>query len=243
MLLEGKVALITGASRGIGKAIATLFAKEGARVIIVATNEETAKKAALDVGHNAVYKIADVSKKADVDQLVASVLQDFGTVDILVNNAGITRDGLLMKMSEKDFDDVIAVNLKSAYNTCQSLTRPFLKAKKGKIINIASVIGLIGNPGQTNYAAAKAGMIGFTKSLALELGSRGINVNCIAPGFIETDMTNALSDEQKASILQKVPLQRLGKPNEIAAAALFLASAHSDYITGQTLTVDGGMVM
>lgn len=243
MLLEGKVALITGASRGIGKAIATLFAKEGARVIIVATNEETAKKAALDVGHNAVYHIADVSKKADVDQLVAKVLQEFGTVDILVNNAGITRDGLLMKMSEKDFDDVIAVNLKSAYNTCQSLTRPFLKAKKGKIINIASVIGLIGNPGQTNYAAAKAGMIGFTKSLALELGSRGINVNCIAPGFIETDMTNALSDEQKASILQKVPLQRLGKPNEIAAAALFLASAHSDYITGQTLTVDGGMVM
>ena len=241
MLLENKVALITGASRGIGKSIATLFAKEGARVIIVATNEEKAKQTAEEIG--ASYRIADVSKKGEVDQLVANILAEYGSIDILVNNAGITRDGLLMKMSEKDYDDVLAVNLKSVYNTCQALTRPFLKARKGKIINISSVIGLMGNAGQTNYAASKAGMIGFSKSLALELGSRGINVNCIAPGFIETDMTNALTEEQKTAIMQKVPLQRLGRAEEIAAAALFLASAHSDYITGQTLTVDGGMVM
>ncbi len=241
MLLENKVALITGASRGIGKSIATLFAKEGARVIIVATNEEKAKQTAEEIG--ASYRIADVSKKGEVDQLVANILAEYGSIDILVNNAGITRDGLLMKMSEKDYDDVLAVNLKSVYNTCQALTRPFLKARKGKIINISSVIGLMGNAGQTNYAASKAGMMGFSKSLALELGSRGINVNCIAPGFIETDMTNALTEEQKTAIMQKVPLQRLGRAEEIAAAALFLASAHSDYITGQTLTVDGGMVM
>lgn len=242
MLLQDKVALITGASRGIGKAIAALFAQEGARVVIVATTEESAKKASAEIPGSLFYA-CDVSNKEQVDGLVTKVLEQFGTVDILVNNAGITRDGLLMKMSEKDFDDVIAVNLKSVYNTCQALARCFLKARKGKIINISSVIGLTGNAGQVNYAAAKSGMIGLTKSLALEFGSRGIQANCIAPGFIETDMTKALTEEQKKAILVQVPLQRLGKPEEIAAAALFLASSLSDYITGQTLTVDGGMVM
>lgn len=238
MLLKNKVAIITGGTRGIGKSIATLFAAEGAHVVVVATKQPEAP-----LPPEWVFHALDISKKADVDLLVQKVLEQFGTVDILVNNAGITRDGLLMRMSEKDFDDVIAVNLKAVYNTCQALTRTFLKAKKGKIINISSVVGLMGNAGQTNYAASKAGVIGFTKSLALELASRGINVNCIAPGFIETDMTNVLTEEQKAGILQKVPLQRLGRGDEIAAAALFLASSQSDYITGQTLTVDGGMVM
>ena len=241
MLLENKVVLITGASRGIGKATATLFVKEGARVIIVATNEENTKKTALEIG--VAYRIADVSKKDVVDQLIANLLIEYGNIDILVNNAGITRDSLLIKMSEQDYDDVIAVNLKSVYNTCQALARPFLKARKGKIINITSVVALMGNSGQTNYAASKAGIIGFSKSLAVELGSRGINVNCIAPGFIETDMTEGLTEEQKTALMLKVPLKRLGRPEEIAAAALFLASAHSDYITGHTLTVDGGMVI
>ena len=245
MKLQNKTALITGASRGIGKAIAMRFAEEGAHVILVATNLETIKKTAEEIAEKTKAKVTyyavDISKTAEVDALVEKILAQFQTVDILVNNAGITRDGLLMRLSEKDFDDVIAVNLKSIYNTCHALVRTFLKAKRGHIINISSVVGLIGNAGQTNYAASKAGLIGFTKSLAQEVASRGVLVNAIAPGFIETDMTNALTPEQKTAILQKVPMQRLGKAEDIAEAALFLSLAQ--YVTGQVLTVDGGMVM
>ncbi|HEY5236018.1 MAG TPA: 3-oxoacyl-[acyl-carrier-protein] reductase, partial [Rhabdochlamydiaceae bacterium] len=190
-----------------------------------------------------LVKLADVSDKKAVDQALQEILLEFGKIDILVNNAGITRDGLLMKMTEEDWDRVIAVNLKSVYNTCQALVRSMLKARGGKIINITSVVGLNGNAGQTNYAASKAGMIGFTQSLAKEVASRGICVNCIAPGFIKTPMTDVLTDAQKEGILKQVPMGRLGNAEEIANAAVFLASDWSNYITGQVLTVDGGMVM
>jgi 3-oxoacyl-[acyl-carrier protein] reductase len=187
--------------------------------------------------------IVNVSDKKFVEDAVQSLLARWGQIDVLVNNAGITRDGLLMKMSEEDWDTVIDVNLKSVYNTCQTLVRPMLKAKKGKIINISSVVGLTGNAGQANYAASKSGMIGFTKALAQELASRNICVNCIAPGFITTRMTDALTEPQKKGILDKIPMGRLGTPNDIAQTAVFLASSLSDYITGQVITVDGGMVM
>lgn len=242
-LLEGKTAIITGGNAGIGKAIASLFAEEGANIALFATNKERGQACAQEIGACAKFYQVDVSKTKEVDETVASVLQDFGSVEILVNNAGIVRDQLLMKMSEEDFDAVLAVNLKSVYNTCHALVRSFLKARKGKIINITSVVGLTGNAGQANYAASKSGMIGFTKSLAKEVATRGICANCIAPGFIDTSMTQGLSESQKAAILGQIPMQRLGGPEEIAYAALFLASDLSHYITGQVLAVDGGMVM
>jgi len=244
-MLKGKVALVTGGTAGIGKAIAMKYTEHGASVVIFGTNSERAAQVVKEMeavageGQKFLYKLLDVSDKKAVDEAINSL----GAVDILVNNAGITADGLLMKMSESDWDRVIAVNLKSVYNTCQALVRPMLKARKGKIINITSVVGLVGNAGQTNYAASKAGMIGMTKSLAKEVASRGICVNCIAPGFIETSMTGVLTDAQKEVIFKQIPMGRLGTPDEIANAALFLASPMSDYITGQTLTVDGGMVM
>ena len=249
-LLNQKRALITGGTAGIGKEIALQFARQGADVLIFGTNEERAteviaelKAAACREDQHFEALIVDVASKKAVEETIQVLLTQFGTLDILVNNAGVTRDGLLMKMSEEDWDTVLDVNLKSVYNTCQAIVRSMLKARKGKIINISSVVGLTGNSGQANYAASKSGMIGFTKALAQELASRGICVNCIAPGFIQTRMTDALTEQQREGILKKIPMGRMGTPNEIAQAAVFLASSLSDYITGQVITVDGGMVM
>jgi 3-oxoacyl-[acyl-carrier protein] reductase len=246
--LKDKAAVITGATAGIGRDIALAFAKEGANVAIFGTNAERASEVLQHLKQTYphqkfISKLADVSEKKAMDQALQEILAEFGKIDILVNNAGITKDGLLMKMSEEDWDRVIAVNLKSVYNSCQALVRPMLKARSGKIINISSVVGLTGNAGQVNYAASKAGMIGFTKSLAKEVASRGICVNCIAPGFIKTPMTDVLTDAQREGILNQVPMGRLGNAEEIAYAAVFLASDRSNYITGQVLIVDGGMVM
>ncbi|NDE82596.1 MAG: 3-oxoacyl-ACP reductase FabG [Chlamydiia bacterium] len=249
-LLKQKKAIITGGTAGIGKEIALSFAKQGAHVAIFGTNQERAAEVLKELEGLRLFpeqefrsEILDVSSKVSVDTVIQSILGAWGNIDILVNNAGITRDGLLMKMSEKDWDDVIDTNLKSVYNLCQALVRPMLKARTGKIINISSVVGLTGNAGQVNYTASKAGMIGLTKALAQEVATRGICVNCIAPGFIQTKMTDVLTDQQKEVILKKIPMGRLGSTEDIANAAIFLASPLSDYITGQVLTVDGGMVM
>lgn len=238
--LKGKVALVTGGTAGIGKAIACLYAAQGAHVIIVGTNRERGEQVVQEMGGGACH-LANVANTREVDEMVEKILKECGKVDILVNNAGITRDNLLMKMSEEDWDLVMAVNLKSVYNLCKAFARPMMKARSGCIINITSVIGLIGNAGQANYAASKAGMIGFTQSIAKELASRGIRANCIAPGYIETPMTEVLPPAVKEAIIGKIPLGRIGQPSDIAQAALFLASA--DYITGQVITVDGGMVI
>ncbi len=249
-LLKAKKALITGGTAGIGKEIALSFAKQGADVAIFGTNEERAAEVLKELELNRLSSeqkflsfIVNVSDKSSVESTIQQLIAAWGLIDVLVNNAGITRDGLLMRMSEEDWDTVIDVNLKSIYNTCQALVRPMIKAKGGKIINISSVVGLTGNAGQANYAASKSGMIGFTKALAQELATRGICVNCIAPGFIQTRMTGALTDGQKEGILKKIPMGRMGEPLDIANAAVFLASNLSDYMTGQVLTVDGGMVM
>lgn len=249
-LLKGKKVLITGGTAGIGKQIALSFAQHGASLVIFGTNQERANQVLEELkAHEAsdeqefLAEIVDVSNKAQIEVAIKGILEKWGQVDVLINNAGITRDNLLMKMSEEHWDEVINVNLKSVFNTCQSLVRPMMKARSGKIINISSVVGLTGNAGQVNYSASKSGVIGFTKSLALELASRGICVNCIAPGFIETRLTDGLTDVQKEGILKKIPMGRIGDPEEIANAALFLASDMSNYITGQVLTVDGGMVM
>ena len=249
-LLKAKKALITGGTAGIGKEIALAFAKQGADVAIFGTNAERAtqvvqelEQARLSPEQKFISYIVNVSEKASVEGTIQQLLAAWGQLDVLVNNAGITRDGLLMRMSEEDWDQVIDVNLKSVYNTCQALVRPMIKAKGGKIINISSVVGLTGNAGQANYAASKSGMIGFTKALAQELATRNICVNCIAPGFIETRMTDGLTDGQKEGLLKKIPMGRMGNPQDIANAAVFLASNLSDYVTGQVLTVDGGMVM
>ena len=249
-LLKGKRVLITGGTAGIGKQIALTFAEHGASVAIFGTNQERANQVIEELGQhktsdeqNFLAEIVNVSKKADIKVAIQDILEKWGGIDVLVNNAGITRDGLLMKMPEEHWDEVIDVNLKSVFNTCQALVRPMMKARSGKIINISSVVGLTGNAGQVNYSASKSGVIGFTKSLAQELATRGVSVNCIAPGFIETRMTDALTDVQKEGILKKVPMGRMGKPEEIAHAALFLASDMANYMTGQVLTVDGGMVM
>ncbi len=249
-LLKGKSALITGGTAGIGKAIAILFAGQGADVAIFGTNNERASLAVQEIEaarasqeQKVTSFLVDVSKTKEVDDVIQKLLASFGKVDILVNNAGITKDNLLMRMSEEDWDLVIDVNLKSVYNTCKALTRSMMKARSGSIVNITSVVGLTGNPGQANYAASKAGMIGFTKSLAKEVASRSIRVNCVAPGYIDTQMTGGLSDAVKEAILAKIPLGRIGVPLEIANAVLFLASDLSQYVTGQVLTVDGGMVI
>jgi len=249
-LLKGKKVLITGGTAGIGKQIALSFAQHGADVVIFGTNQERAnqvleelKSQKIEENQKFLAEIVDVSDKTQIETAIKDILEKWGQVDVLINNAGITRDNLLMKMSEEHWDEVIDVNLKSVFNTCQSLVRPMMKARTGKIINISSVVGLTGNAGQVNYSASKSGVIGFTKSLALELASRGICVNCIAPGFIKTRMTGALTDVQKEAILKKIPMGRIGDPEEIANAALFLASDMSKYMTGQVLTVDGGMVM
>ena len=245
-LLANKVAVVTGAGRGIGRAVALAYARMGADVACVSRTEENSAKAAAEVealGRRAWAVAVDVSDTAAVDAAAGKILDNAGRVDILVNNAGVTRDNLLMRMSEEEWDTVINTNLKGAFNFTKALTRPFIKQRSGRIINIASVIGLIGNAGQSNYAASKAALIGFTKSVAKELAPRGITANAIAPGFIETDMTAALNDKVRESIIGNVPLGRFGSPDDIAHAAVFLALEASGYITGQVLTVDGGMVM
>lgn len=247
MLLDGKTALVTGASRGIGRAIALRLAAEGASVAInyagnTAKAEET--KAAIEAaGGKAALFQADVSDSAQVEQMVASVLETFGSLDILVNNAGITRDGLLMRMKEEDFDAVLDTNLKGIFHVTKAVTKIMMKQRSGRIVNMASVVGIIGNAGQTNYAAAKAGVIGFTKSAARELAARGITVNAVAPGFIATDMTAAMPEKAKEATLAAIPLRRMGTPEDVANAVLFLVSDQAAYITGQVVKVDGGMVM
>lgn len=247
-LLKDKHAIITGGTAGIGREIAIAFAQSGAHVAIFGTNSERASEVVQILSDEKAFpeqqfisKIVDVSHKESVDKAIQELLQEWSKIDILVNNAGITRDSLLMKMKEEDWDQVIDVNLKSIYNTCQPLVRAMLKAKSGKIINISSVVGLMGNTGQANYAASKAGMIGFTKALAKELASRNICVNCIAPGFIKTPMSEVLSEDQKKSFLEQIPMGRFGTPQEVAQTALFLASSLSGYITGQVISVSGGM--
>jgi 3-oxoacyl-[acyl-carrier protein] reductase len=245
-LLANKVAVVTGAGRGIGRAVALAYARMGADVACVSRTEENSAKAAAEVealGRRAWAVAVDVSDTTAVNTATGKILDEAGRVDILVNNAGVTRDNLLMRMSEEEWDTVINTNLKGAFNFTKALTRPFIKQRSGRIINIASVIGLIGNAGQSNYAASKAALIGFTKSVAKELAPRGITANAIAPGFIETDMTAALDDKVRESIIGNVPLGRFGSPDDIAHTAVFLALEASGYITGQVLTVDGGMVM
>ncbi len=242
-MLKNQVAIVTGGTAGIGKAIALKFAEHGAKVSIFGTNAERGAQIVEEIKGEAFFIQVDVSKTEDVAKAVSQVVEKFGNVDILVNNAGITKDQLLIRMSEEDWDNVMAINVKSCYNTCRVLARSMMKARKGKIINMSSVVGLSGNLGQANYAASKAAVIGFTKALAKELASRNICVNCIAPGFIGTRMTDAMTEQQKESIVATIPFGRIGEPDDIAKAALFLASSLSDYITGQVLTVDGGKAM
>ncbi len=245
--LATKSALVTGSGRGIGREIARKLAQAGADVVIsdidLTTAQATAGEIASEFGHRTLALAADVSKEGDVKKMFEEALSAFSKIDVLVNNAGITRDGLIMRMKEEDWDLVLSINLKSAFLCCREAARPMMKAKGGKIINIASVVGLMGNAGQVNYSASKAGMIGLTKTLAREFATRSINVNAIAPGFIRTAMTDKLTDEEKAKLSGQIPMAKLGEPNDVANAALFLGSSLSDYITGQVITVDGGLVM
>ncbi|MBT4063630.1 MAG: 3-oxoacyl-[acyl-carrier-protein] reductase [Candidatus Marinimicrobia bacterium] len=244
--LSKKIAVITGASRGIGKAMAETYAQADAHVICVSRNEDALNGVADLIrsnGGSASVAACNVSDLENFQKLIKDTVDNYGSVDILVNNAGITRDTLIMRMSEDDWDTVIDINLKGAFNGIKAVTRTMMKQKSGRIINISSVVGLTGNAGQVNYAASKAGLIGLTKSAAKEIGSRGITVNCIAPGYIATDMTDQLDDQAKDLLISQIPLGRIGSPDDIAATALFLASDEAGYITGQTFTVDGGMVM
>jgi 3-oxoacyl-[acyl-carrier protein] reductase len=247
MRFANQVAIVTGAGRGIGHAIAVRLASEGCRVAVVSRTEANAVRTSDEInaqyaGLSKAYAV-DVASHSGVKSLVEQILGDFSRVDILVNNAGLTRDNLSMRISEEDWDVVIDTNLKGAFNFIQACSRPMIKQRSGRIINIASVAGLMGNAGQANYAASKAGLIGLTKVIARELASRSITCNAVAPGFIDTDMTQGLSDQVKTAVLPQIPLGKFGEPDDISAAVAFLASTEAKYITGQTLTVDGGMVM
>lgn len=244
--LANQVAVVTGAGRGIGRAIALKFAAEGANVVVVSRTQENSEKVAAEVralGRQAWAHAVDVADAAAVNTAAEKILADCGKVDILVNNAGVTRDGLLMRMSDADWDTVLDTNLKGAFLVTKAFSRAMIKARAGRIVNISSVIGLIGNAGQCNYAASKAGLIGFTQAVAKELAGRGITVNAIAPGFIQTDMTSELKEEMKTALLKQIPLGSFGEADDIASAALYLSSPSARYVTGQVLTVDGGMVM
>jgi 3-oxoacyl-[acyl-carrier protein] reductase len=236
-MLTGKVALVTGASRGIGHAIAEELAQQGAKVVGTATSEAGAKSVP------GIGKVLNVRDAAQMDSLVEGIQKELGDIQILVNNAGITRDNLALRMKDADWDEVMETNLRAIFRLSRAVMRGMMKARWGRIINITSVVGASGNPGQANYAAAKAGVVGMTKSLARELGSRNITVNCVAPGFIDTDMTRALSDEQKKGLLEHIPLGRLGTPQDVAAAVAYLASPGGGYVTGSVLHVNGGMYM
>ncbi|TOE57395.1 3-oxoacyl-ACP reductase [Vibrio parahaemolyticus] len=243
MNLEGKIALVTGASRGIGRAIAELLVERGATVIGTATSEGGAAAISEYLGENGKGLALNVTDVESIEATLKTINDEFGAIDILVNNAGITRDNLLMRMKDDEWNDIINTNLTPIYRMSKAVLRGMMKKRAGRIINVGSVVGTMGNAGQTNYAAAKAGMIGFTKSMAREVASRGVTVNTVAPGFIETDMTKALNDDQRAATLANVPAGRLGDPREIASAVVFLASPEAAYITGETLHVNGGMYM
>ncbi|ASK63521.1 beta-ketoacyl-ACP reductase [Virgibacillus phasianinus] len=246
-MLNGKSALVTGASRGIGKAIALELAKQGANVAVNYAGSEAKAQAVVEeieqLGGKAFKIQANVASESDVKDMIKQVISKFGTLDILVNNAGITKDNLLMRMKEEEFDQVINTNLKGVFLCTKAVTRQMMKQKSGKIINVSSIVGVSGNPGQANYVAAKAGVIGLTKSTAKELASRNIFVNAVAPGFIATEMTDVLTDEQRADMLAMIPLGKLGQAEDVAKVVRFLASEDSNYMTGQTLHIDGGMVM
>ncbi len=245
--LQDKVAIITGASRGIGREIALVFAQEGAKLVLTARSMDLLKSLSDEIvkagGAEPLCVDLDVKNSEKVDEMVDKTLDKFSRVDILVNNAGVTRDGLLLRMSDEDWDEVLDTNLKGAFHCLKAVAKPMMRQRSGRIINMASVIGLIGNAGQANYAASKAGLIALTKSAAKEFGSRNILINAIAPGFIDTDMTQALSEDVRKAILKNIPIGVFGKPVDVARAAVFLASDESSFVTGQVLTVDGGMVM
>ncbi len=246
-MFKGKNVVVTGGSRGIGRAIAIEFGKKGANVVInYVSSDAEAEKVAEEIkslGGNAILVKGDVSSFEEGKKLIDETVKVFGTIDILINNAGITKDGLIMRMKEEHFDKVIDINLKGVFNTCKSAVSHMLKQRSGKIINISSVVGVVGNAGQANYAASKAGVIGLTKSIAKEVGARGITVNAVAPGFIKSDMTDVLSEKVKDGMLELIPLNRFGNVEDVARTVVFLASEGGDYITGQVINVDGGMVM
>lgn len=247
MSLTGKTAVVTGGSRGIGRAICIELAKQGANIVVNYSGSEDKAKQVVsqieELGAKAIAVQANVADSAAVDAMMKQAIEVFGTLDILVNNAGITRDNLLMRMKEQEWDDVVDTNLKGVFLCTKAVTRQMMKQRAGRIINISSIVGVAGNPGQANYVAAKAGVIGLTKTCAQELASRNILVNAIAPGFITTEMTDSLPEELKEAMLKQIPLAKLGQPEDVAKAVVFFASEHANYITGQTLHIDGGLVM
>jgi len=247
LTLEGKNALVTGGSRGIGHAIALELARQGANVAVTANSSLAGAESVADeiraLGRNAVAAQCNIADSGQVEKLISQVLTSLGSLDIVVNNAGVTKDALVLRMSEEDWDTVLDTNLKGTFLVTRAALKPMIKQRQGKIVNITSVIGLIANPGQANYSASKAGIIGFTRTIAKEVASRNIQANCVAPGFIETAMTDALSQEQRDNIIKQIPANRLGSPQDIANVVAFLCSPSASYITGQTLTVDGGMIL